>query len=420
MFSLRRTSTLGNAWVQNRPSSSSNAAMAHSMFHVLAKNRFAAHRRSFLRSDADNPTQAFICFQHLANFHLESNIRPIRQLRFIHGGALQRTYPINDRRMFSVKTHSEVAAESSAPVAFDKMDQRAFKNWIHKRLRDFLDNGETELKLESLRGVQIGLIHMAVRSLNLHAQSYGKEPNRFTLITRTRPPDDKSLSAHMNDTQSVELLPEQSEIIQNVINNFPIESYQIEEHLVVRNAKRNQRRNAEDGSSEFFSQRIVPPASRMSPSMEHVRASLPTFRFREEIIEAVRSNNVTLITGMHTSVAVNMLLLVVLDVEKRHRHVPQFLLEDAYSTNTPVRIICTQPRRLPAIAVSKRVAEERGEMLGATVGYMIRLEQKTSPKTALTYCTSGILLRLLSLDEVGPDITHIILDEVHEREMNTD
>lgn len=45
--------------------------------------------------------------------------------------------------MFSVKTHSEVAAESSAPVAFDKMDQRAFKNWIHKRLRDFLDNGET-------------------------------------------------------------------------------------------------------------------------------------------------------------------------------------------------------------------------------------------------------------------------------------
>lgn len=91
--------------------------------------------------------------------------------------------------------------------------------------------------MESLRGVQIGLIHMAVRSLNLHAQSYGKEPNRFTLITRTRPPDDKSLSAHMNDTQSVELLPEQSEIIQNVINNFPIESYQIEEHLVVRNAK---------------------------------------------------------------------------------------------------------------------------------------------------------------------------------------
>ena len=56
--------------------------------------------------------------------------------------------------------------------------------------------------------------------------------------------------------------------------------------------------------------------------------------------------------------------------------VPQFLLEEASQYNIPIRIICTQPRRLPAIAVSERVAKERGEKLGTTVGYHIRLEQK--------------------------------------------
>lgn len=56
--------------------------------------------------------------------------------------------------------------------------------------------------------------------------------------------------------------------------------------------------------------------------------------------------------------------------------VPQFLLEDAYEHQQPLRIVCTQPRRLPAIAVASRVARERGESLGSTVGYHIRLEQR--------------------------------------------
>ena len=56
--------------------------------------------------------------------------------------------------------------------------------------------------------------------------------------------------------------------------------------------------------------------------------------------------------------------------------VPQMLLEEATRNREPIRIICTQPRRLPAIAISDRVSRERGETLGDTVGYHIRLEQK--------------------------------------------
>ncbi|EJW86537.1 hypothetical protein WUBG_02551, partial [Wuchereria bancrofti] len=100
--------------------------------------------------------------------------------------------------------------------------------------------------------------------------------------------------------------------------------------------------------------------------------------------------------------------------------VPQFILEDAAEHQQAVRIFCTQPRRLPVLAVSARVAKERNEKLGSTVGYHIRLEQKTSEQTVLTYCTSGVLLRLLTNDTNASNISHIILDEIHEREQKTD
>jgi HrpA-like RNA helicase len=124
------------------------------------------------------------------------------------------------------------------------------------------------------------------------------------------------------------------------------------------------------------------------------------------VLQSIRDNQVTLVTG-GTGCG-------------KTTQIPQFILEEATEMNTPLRVVCTQPRRLPAIAVSDRVAKERGERLGNTVGYHIRLEQKTSSKTVLTYCTSGVLLRMLTVDELAQDISHIILDEIHEREQNTD
>ncbi|CAP24871.1 Protein CBG04082 [Caenorhabditis briggsae] len=100
--------------------------------------------------------------------------------------------------------------------------------------------------------------------------------------------------------------------------------------------------------------------------------------------------------------------------------VPQFILDDAAEKKKKVRIMVTQPRRLAAISISERVAKERGESLGHTVGYKIRLENRSSEKTLLTYCTTGVLLRMLTSDPIASGITHIIMDEIHEREINTD
>lgn len=98
-------------------------------------------------------------------------------------------------------------------------------------------------------------------------------------------------------------------------------------------------------------------------------------------------------------------------------------MEEFCDLKKPCRIICTQPRRLSAISVAERVSYERGERIGESIGYQIRLESMLSPSSNLIYCTNGILLRSLIGEENSSksaslmnEVTHIIVDEVHERD----
>ena len=101
--------------------------------------------------------------------------------------------------------------------------------------------------------------------------------------------------------------------------------------------------------------------------------------------------------------------------------VPQYIMELASEKKEGVRIICTQPRRIAAMSVAERVASERGERLGNTVGYQIRLENRISSNTALVFCTTGILLRTLMYHDSNLEkVTHLIIDEVHERDRFVD
>ncbi len=101
--------------------------------------------------------------------------------------------------------------------------------------------------------------------------------------------------------------------------------------------------------------------------------------------------------------------------------VPQFVLEHASESGAPCRVVCCEPRRLAAVSVAERVAQERAEDVGQSVGYQIRLESRVSTKTLLTFCTNGVLLRtLMGGDPVLGMLTHIIIDEVHERDKFSD
>ena len=96
----------------------------------------------------------------------------------------------------------------------------------------------------------------------------------------------------------------------------------------------------------------------------------------------------------------------------------QYLAEAGYTQRGIIG--CTQPRRVAAMSVAKRVAEEFGCQLGQEVGYTIRFEDCTSPETKIKYMTDGMLLRELLIEPDLPRYTLIMLDEAHERTISTD
>jgi HrpA-like RNA helicase len=83
-------------------------------------------------------------------------------------------------------------------------------------------------------------------------------------------------------------------------------------------------------------------------------------------------------------------------------------------------MVVTQPRRISAISVAERIAQERIEKVGQTSGYHIKLEAKKTSKTRILLMTTGILLRRLQLEGDLKGISHVFVDEVHERDINTD
>jgi ATP-dependent RNA helicase DHX36 len=101
---------------------------------------------------------------------------------------------------------------------------------------------------------------------------------------------------------------------------------------------------------------------------------------------------------------------------------PQFILENAIASGLgpATNIICTQPRRISAVSIAQRIADERGEQVGQSVGYRIRLEGSSSAQTRLLLCTSGVLLRRLVSDPDLLHVSHVVVDEIHERGINED
>lgn len=106
--------------------------------------------------------------------------------------------------------------------------------------------------------------------------------------------------------------------------------------------------------------------------------------------------------------------------------VPSFILEHDMRIGRNVKIFCTEPRRISAISLAQRVSQELGEPPNACgtrnsyVGYSIRLDSAVSASTRIVYATTGIVLRMLEGRESLSDVTHIIIDEVHERSIDSD
>ncbi|GBE61399.1 pre-mRNA-splicing factor ATP-dependent RNA helicase [Babesia ovata] len=144
-------------------------------------------------------------------------------------------------------------------------------------------------------------------------------------------------------------------------------------------------------------------------SIKEQRESLPIYSFREDLLQAVSENDVLIVVGETGS--------------GKSTQIPQYLAESGYNCgeNGSVRVIgCTQPRRVAAISVAKRVAEEVGCRLGQEVGYCIRFEDCTTKDTMIKFMTDGMLLREVLQDPMLERYSCIMLDEAHERTIATD
>lgn len=141
-----------------------------------------------------------------------------------------------------------------------------------------------------------------------------------------------------------------------------------------------------------------PLGKRTSMSIKQQRESLPVYKFRKQLLDAVHENQLLIVVGDTGSGKTTQLT--------------QYLAEAGFANDGIIG--CTQPRRVAAMSVAKRVAEEVGCKLGQEVGYTIRFEDCTSADTKIKYMTDGMLEREVLLDPNLKRYSVIMLDEAHE------
>ncbi|XP_054875386.1 3'-5' RNA helicase YTHDC2 isoform X2 [Amphiprion ocellaris] len=279
---------------------------------------------------------------------------------------------------------------------------------VNLSLEGFRYSDQKEMTFpSSLTSTERAFIHRMAQSLGYISKSKGKGQDRFLTIRKKDGSDKPHLIIPLT------LSHHSVYLIRCLLQRFPISK---RERTDVQPTNKSGMSVAAEPENSYDRNRAsgrlnngIPmvPQRTVPSELDNFRHSLPVYEHKEEIVQLIRENKVVLVVGETGS--------------GKTTQIPQFLLDDCSKNGEPCRIFCTQPRRLAAIAVAERVSAERGEHVGQTVGYHIRLESRVSPKTLLTFCTSGVFLRTLMAGDASlTTVTHVIVDEVHERDGLTD
>ena len=311
---------------------------------------------------------------------------------------------------------------ASSQASVDKNDVSTWRRKdFHELVKAFVENkGSNELSFPStLTPMQRSMVHRIAVTFNLDHKSSGVGTNRVLKLTKIG--------------GAIDALNRQKEAAESGVRIKTIDGYQGAQELLydhlsasdidslavalkpykirMTNEIKFIANNPFSDKKRFrLHQSGLPSAPKLTkqPNQRELlkfRKSLPAYRHGPEIIDAVKNNDVVVVCG-DTGCG-------------KTTQIPQ-LLFDAGIFNKQDDIICTQPRRISALSVAQRVATERGEACGDSCGYIIRFENMTSPNSRIIYQTTGILLRRLHTEPELRGVACIIVDEVHERDVETD
>ncbi|MCD7468457.1 hypothetical protein HAX54_006656 [Datura stramonium] len=264
-------------------------------------------------------------------------------------------------------------------------------------------------------------VHMLCRKMGMKSKSSGRGDQRRISVFKTKQNVDALKGKDM--LSCFKFSEEANDVLQDLFTRYPPGDGETSEQVVGKHSKKvdKLRRRKDDmfckpamNKSEI-AKRVESLASRIenNPNLRQItaqRSKLPIASFKDVITSNVESNQVVLISG-ETGCG-------------KTTQVPQFILDHMWGKGETCKIVCTQPRRISATSVSERISCERGETVGDTVGYKIRLESRGGRQSSIMFCTNGVLLRVLvtngsaSFNKEAPrkmgkddisDITHIIV-----------
>lgn len=245
-----------------------------------------------------------------------------------------------------------------------------------------------------------GFIHEKVANLGLKSKSKGKGVHRFITVYK------RSGSTIIQSDAKLILDSNMRCSINELLSAYPLTSKE-KDDISIFPEKDKSPQIVQKPLSQFGNGVALVPNTTYNPELLKFREKLPVYEKRYELVNAIAHNQVVMVAGVTGSGKTTQL--------------PQLVLDYCQEKKIPVRMFCTQPRRISAVSVAERVAYERSEKIGQSIGYQIRLESRSSPRTILTYCTNGVMLRtMMSGENSLAGVSHVFVDEVHERDRFSD
>ncbi|XP_078176454.1 helicase in vascular tissue and tapetum [Carex rostrata] len=303
---------------------------------------------------------------------------------------------------------------------------------VKKILEDFRASEAEEYSFEpNLSNKERATVHQMCRKMGMTSKSSGLGEQRQLSVYKRKKKQNKDEEHSMT---RLGFSDESASVLRELFINYPPGDEDLSEGAVKTPNKKPGKAQANQDPTfcrpkltkadiekkvELLETRIK--ESKQLRKIAEDKAKLPIASFRDAITSTLENHQVVLISG-ETGCG-------------KTTQVPQFILDQMWGRGESCKVVCTQPRRISAISVAERISSERGENVGDTVGYKIRLESKGGKNSSIIFCTNGVLLRLLigrganlsktrstklPLDDSISEITHIIVDEIHERDKFSD